>query len=384
VRRWMLGGIAVLAALGTVALTGHDRVALAQTCVQYDATGTWQTSQGNAYHPTFSFSQSGTSMSGSATLPADEATRAGFASNTGGVTGSLRGDRLDVTVSWQKADGGGVSGRYTASVEQSGPGTGRLLGGDAGGSSWTGGGPLQCVQTSGPPPTDTTSTPPPNFGTQPNTRVVDAPDPGEINQISSPQTVPAGTHTGTVGVTSSDGQAPRGAVVAEGDTQRRARQQGEAVAACWLIGPGVIKFNNAAVARKLKSDAFLQKWNQLGAHDSLRLCMLIVAIAGDEESNDVPLATTTGSSCKARPLTFTIKKRGKKTTSIRLSTKKPSKGNLRYTCTGSGGQLTIKAKRDAKGGLRKAIGKHLDMGAYRTPNAPETDQRLAFRFKFPG
>jgi hypothetical protein len=374
VRRFALGGMAVLAGVGAVALGGHDRIALAQSCLQYDATGTWPTAQGNAYHPTFSFSQSGTSISGSATLPADEASRAGFSSNTGGVSGSLNGSRLDVTVSWQKEDGG-VSGRYTATVVPTGDTTGSLSGGDAGGNSWTGSGPLRCVQTSAPPPTD--------FGTQPNTRVVDTPAPGETTLVSSPQNVPEGTRTGTLEVTSSDGQTPRGAIAVESDTQRRARVTGEAVAACWLLGPGVVKISNASLAKKINSQRFLDKWNQLDAQGAFRICMLIVALADADDSDGVPVAQTTASSCKARPLTFTLKRRRGKTTSIKLSTKKPSKSHVRYTCTASSGKLTITAKREAKGGLRKAIGKHLDAAAYRSPNAPPTDAKLAYRFKFP-
>jgi hypothetical protein len=375
VRRVAFGCIAAIAGLGAVALGGHDRVALAQTCVQYDATGSWQTSQGNAYHPIFTFQQSGTSLSGSATLPGDEASRAGYASNTGGVSGSLNGSRLDVTVSWQKADGGSSSGRYTATVVPSSATQGTLSGGDAGGNSWTGGGPLRCVQTSAPPP-DT-------FGTQPNTRVFETPAPGESVVVSSPQNVPEGARTGTLEVTSSTGQLPGAAVVAEGDAERRRRVTGEAVAACWLIGPGVIKISNASLAAKIKSKTFLDKWNQLDAEGAFRICLQIVARANLEESQTPPVVTS-AATCRTRPLTFTLKRRRGKVVSIKLSTKKPSKSHVRYTCTTSSGKLTIKAKRDAKGGLRKKTGKHLDVAAYRSPNTAPSDSKLAYRFKFPG
>ena len=124
----------------------------AQTCSQYAVSGTWQTHQGNNYDPAFSFSQSGTAVSGTATLPGSQAANAGFSSSTGRISqGSLTGDRLDVTVSWSKADGSTVQGRYTATLVPAASGQGSLSDGSAGGTSWTGSGPLTCTSTSGPP-----------------------------------------------------------------------------------------------------------------------------------------------------------------------------------------------------------------------------------------
>ena len=123
----------------------------AQSCSQYAVSGTWQTHQGNNYDPAFSFSQSGTAVSGTATLPASQAANAGFSGSGRISQGSLTGNQLDVSVSWPKTDGGTAQGRYTATVVPAGSGQGSLSGGSAGGMSWTGSGPLTCTSTGASP-----------------------------------------------------------------------------------------------------------------------------------------------------------------------------------------------------------------------------------------
>jgi hypothetical protein len=192
--------------------------------------------------------------------------------------------------------------------------------------------------------------------------------------------VPSTARTGTLEVTTSTGQLPGAAVVAEGGT--RSQRIGEAVAACWLIGPDVVKISNQNLARKIKSKGFLAKFNELDAQGAFRICLQIVAAANRDDPT--PPVVTGAASCRSRPLTFTLKRRKGKVVSIKLSTKTPDKSHVRYSCTTSSGKLTITAKRDRKGGLRKSIGKHLDVAAYRSPNAASSDAKLAYRFKFPG
>jgi hypothetical protein len=114
-------------------------------CGQFSIAGEWQTTQGNGYSPSFRFTQSGTTITGVATLPSSEQGRAGFRSPTGQVAGTLMGSMLDFTVTWQGANGP-VSGRYTATVVPgAGAGTGSLVNGSAGGQTWTGSGSLTCA-----------------------------------------------------------------------------------------------------------------------------------------------------------------------------------------------------------------------------------------------
>lgn len=110
-------------------------------CTQWDVAGTWNTAQGNDYHPTFVLEQAGTTLTGSATLPGEEAGRAGISGPTGQVQGSIEGDQLLVRVTWPPgADGAVIVGTYTATVTDAG-----LANGAAGRDSWTGSGPARCV-----------------------------------------------------------------------------------------------------------------------------------------------------------------------------------------------------------------------------------------------
>lgn len=118
-------------------------------CAQYTLSGVWRTTQGNGYNPAFTFTQSGTALSGTVSLSGSEQARAGFRSPTGQVAGTLVGAAVSVTVTWQGASGP-VVGRYTGTVTAgSAPDTGSLVG-DAGGVSWSGTGPLTCAAGSSP------------------------------------------------------------------------------------------------------------------------------------------------------------------------------------------------------------------------------------------
>ena len=143
----LLGALLAVLLGAAAYLPGAD----AQSCSQYAVSGTWQTHQGNNYDPAFSFSQSGTAVSGTATLPGSQSANAGFSGNGKITQGSLTGNQLDVTVSWPKSDGGTAQGRYTATVVPAGGGQGSLSGGSAGGYSWTGSGPLACASTAASP-----------------------------------------------------------------------------------------------------------------------------------------------------------------------------------------------------------------------------------------
>lgn len=122
------------------AATPSPTATAAPRCQQWDVSGTWQTSASNNYNATFSFQQSGTSISGTATLPAHEQARAGYTSPTGSLSGTLVGDQFDVTVTWAGRSGP-VRGRYTGTVVQ-----GRITNGTADAFSWNGSGPTRCVR----------------------------------------------------------------------------------------------------------------------------------------------------------------------------------------------------------------------------------------------
>jgi hypothetical protein len=131
----------------------------ARSC-KLDISGTWKTSQGNNYHVTFDFKQSGTTLTGSATLPADEQRRAGYSGPTGVVAGTVKGDKLDLVVTWPaRADGTVVKGRYYGDVKD-----GKIAKGKAYDLavkktySFNGTGPSRCVSSCTPDVTGTWAT----------------------------------------------------------------------------------------------------------------------------------------------------------------------------------------------------------------------------------
>jgi hypothetical protein len=108
---------------------------------QFNISGVWRTTQGNGYSPTFTFTQVGTTITGTATISAGEQARASYRSPTGRVSGTLVGTKLDIMVTWQGANGE-VVGRYTGTIGPGAtPGTGQIINGSAGGVNWSGTGP---------------------------------------------------------------------------------------------------------------------------------------------------------------------------------------------------------------------------------------------------
>jgi hypothetical protein len=117
-------GAAVLSAFGAAATPAS--AARVAACKQWSVSGSWSTSQTNAYHVAFRFAQTGTSFPGTATLPPQEASAGGFVSRTGKVTGTMRGSHLVLKTVWQKTTGRAV-GQYMGTVSK-GKGKGDGLG----------------------------------------------------------------------------------------------------------------------------------------------------------------------------------------------------------------------------------------------------------------
>lgn len=107
------------------------------SCASWDVSGHWTTEQANGYHPTFDLVQRGTEVTGTAILPDAERSRAGFASATGQVAGSIRGDQLTLVVTWQRPSGP-TRGRYEATVTASALERGRTLPADTPGAAEAG------------------------------------------------------------------------------------------------------------------------------------------------------------------------------------------------------------------------------------------------------
>jgi hypothetical protein len=150
--------VGVIAVAATLAVVGGPSAArdagdsAAATCGQLNVTGKWTTVQSNVYRVTWSFTQSGTKITGTATLPPGDATRGGYTGRVGRVTGTLVGARLSVVVQWPpRTDGSVVRGKYVGTVVEAGAGRGRVGNGQAwdlanpsARASWTGTGAAHC------------------------------------------------------------------------------------------------------------------------------------------------------------------------------------------------------------------------------------------------
>ncbi len=128
---------------------GINPSSAAGTCSQWNISGTWATSQENGYHVTFVLQQSGTTLTGTASLSAAEAQRGGYTGTTGTVAGTLVGNHVDVIVTWpKKMDGTILRGHYSGTVT-SGAISGRADNPDLpsyAGISWSGTGAARCVR----------------------------------------------------------------------------------------------------------------------------------------------------------------------------------------------------------------------------------------------
>jgi hypothetical protein len=354
------GGAVAVLALGILA--GGPSASAQGACVQFDITGTWSTHQANNYDPTFSFTQSGTTLSGSATLPGNQLANAGY-SGSGSVSGSLAGTSLDVTVVWPKADGSSVSGHYTATIAATGTtGQGQLNGGMAGSLAWTGGGPATCVKTAEPALGETSRAVPPAGGS------VTATSTGSVSSTARKL---------DSSVTSSSGTLADTTVVADAKAELRTKI-GEAVAACWLIGTDALEIpaHFANGERLAKIDANFQK---LDAKTRLFACMGLVSVIYRTRGSGAGAAAT---GCRATRLELRVRRdRGGHVTSVRIRRRAPGKRDVRYSCTATGaGRINVKADGRRRGGLRRGVGKKLRLGAARAPGAAADSGRLTFRF----
>jgi hypothetical protein len=108
---------------------------------QWIVAGIWQTTSSNNYHPFFYIKQEGATLSGMATLSANEAALAGYSGTVGKGTGSVAGNVFTFAVAWppRKSNGEAVSETYTGAITEG------KIEGKVGSETWSGTGPSKCV-----------------------------------------------------------------------------------------------------------------------------------------------------------------------------------------------------------------------------------------------
>ena len=214
------------------------------------------------------------------------------------------------------------------------------------------------------------------------------PEPGESVKTSSPEPIPPKARRADTSVTNSSGSLPGATVVADGSA-------GEAVAACWLIGPDALNLPARIDVHRTKEkviDSFAKIDEQIaearrtGDKQKLNSLLTIRFISCLELVRDLAAApassTAAANGCQATRLEVNVQRnRRGRATGLKVVRRKPGRRDVRYSCAVDGpGAITITADGRRRGGLRKGLGRKLDFGVVRERGAAPDSGRLTFRF----
>lgn len=218
-------------------------------------------------------------------------------------------------------------------------------------------------------------------------KTVSEPAPGESAKVGSK--LAKGTDKAVVDVTtSSPGSLATTPLVGEGSAEDKKGTQGEQIAACWLLGPGALVTDPAAVANILRDydEALAREFKRFDAgrgtaEGTLGFCRLFVEILVAVQAENPPPARRAAASGCAQQLVFNgDSKHGK----LKLKLAEPKalpKSAARYSCAETGAdELELTAKSSSKGGLTGELGKKLDLGVVVPPDATPTGATLTFGF----
>jgi hypothetical protein len=217
------------------------------------------------------------------------------------------------------------------------------------------------------------------------------PPPGESVKTSSPEAIPPKARRTETSVTNSSGNLTNTTVVADGE----GGTAGEAVAACWLIGPDALNlpekigaYTRAKIVADFADyDRRIEEARKKGDVETVNEltqrrfigCLALVEDLGKKASGS---STAAANGCQATRLQVIVKRnRRGRATGLKVVRRKPGKREVRYSCGPSGpGAITITADGRRRGGLRAGLGKKLDFGVVRERGAESDSGRLAFRF----
>jgi hypothetical protein len=212
------------------------------------------------------------------------------------------------------------------------------------------------------------------------TKSIAAPAPGTTAAVTSPTPFGKTDRTSAVTVSSTSGSLGGTTIVAEGE--RTIRQAlGEAVAACWLIGPEALAGSNAVAREVLKSKGVQDIWKEVqdDPRRAMKFCLEFAKVLQRHYVSNPARPAQAG--CATRRIAFRGRVRRGKTVSLRLVEAKPRSSAVRYTCAAAGdGRVKLIADGRKAGGLKKQLGARLDLGVARRPNASKEAFGLGFGF----
>jgi hypothetical protein len=227
-------------------------------------------------------------------------------------------------------------------------------------------------------------------GDQPSETTVSEPVPGGSVSVSSPDPLPRKGGEVTVNVTSSAGDLNGTTIVGEGEVspeakeKEKARKVGEAVAACWLLGPDALATTEEAMQKVLTDPEVKEKFRGLQADEQLRMCITFVTSLGQNLSVGGVGRTSAAAAqmaCGAERIALEVRSRKGKIVGVKLAKKQRRPASApRYGCSSSGGDAEITVTHGRKASLREGLGKKLDLAAVRAPDAVQRDATLTFGF----
>jgi hypothetical protein len=204
-------------------------------------------------------------------------------------------------------------------------------------------------------------------GSDGTTTTIDEPAPGKTKSVESPQ-LPTGGEA-VVTIESSNDDIDQIAVLGEGDVEALVT---EAWVYCWAEWSPKFPTKGWYVV-KTCADLVKHFLKDLGYKFG---------------KPRTPAAAASGrriaaSGCGSRRLAFRARRAGKnsrKIVSLRPGSRKLNANAVRYSCSISNGTMTIRVQTKAKGGLRKALGKTLDLQVKRANKAPRGSGKLRVTF----
>jgi hypothetical protein len=170
------------------------------------------------------------------------------------------------------------------------------------------------------------------------------------------------------------GDLEKTTVVVEGGT--RGKAVGDAVAACWLAGPGAIPVKNARIKNLLETDDEIQEtYQSLGPEEAVSFCMAIVSKLAENLGPPPTRAVASASRCQASPIVLRFGADGPSVA------KRKAGPRTRYRCRMVPGGIDLTAT-DARGRpLRKALGAKLDVGLYKSTDGPPSNGKMSLRYR---
>jgi hypothetical protein len=159
------------------------------------------------------------------------------------------------------------------------------------------------------------------------------------------------------------------------------KETGDAVAACWLAGPGAIPVTNKRIKDILNNDPDIRDaFEAADAKEAVVFCMLLVKTVAENlvnGSRSAVGAQSAASGCSVKPLNLRFTRRnGKKV--VTLTKTRPT---TRYSCAKAKGGISLTARAPKGRKLSRELGSKLGVGLYKSTDGLPSSGKLTLRYR---